>query len=135
MVSYAGAASVNILWPGRSLKRSCDLREAKHNMRVTKVQGGTFMVGGQSLAHRAALEDAGKPGVYNLCKRGKKWELYYTASSASQPVLIIDGRIKEAMSALLDWHKTNSNCKNCVEAGGSSGWDLCAEAQELLAGS
>ena len=103
-------------------------------MKIIKVQGGPFMVGGQPLAHRAVLRDA-KPGVYNLCKQGEKWELYYTANGTSQPVLVKDERLKQAMAALLDWHKTNSNCKNCVELGGSSGWDLCAEAQELLAGS
>ena len=99
-------------------------------MRIVRVEHGTFIVDGQPLAHRAVLADADKPGRYNLCKRAEKWELYYTTTGASQPVLITDGRVKEAMQALLDWHKTK--CKNCVEAAPGQ-WDLCLEAQELLA--
>lgn len=102
-------------------------------MQAIKVQDGTFLVQGQPLAHRAVLADANKPGVYNnLCKRGQKWELYHTASGASQAKLITDERVKEAKRALLEWHK--ANCKDCVERAPGL-WDLCAEAQELLAGS
>jgi hypothetical protein len=103
-------------------------------MQIIRVVRGTFMVGGQPLAHHATLQDDGKPGVYNLCKNGDTWELYYTSDGTS-PAVRADNRLKEAMRALLDWHKKDDNCKDCVERGGGQGWELCLEGQELLAGS
>jgi hypothetical protein len=100
-------------------------------MQITNLQHGCFMVGGHIMSHRAALEDSGKPGVYNLCKRGTDWELYYTQAGTSRSVRVRDQHFKEAMGALLEWHK--GECNNCVELAPDK-WDLCAEAHELLAG-
>jgi hypothetical protein len=94
-------------------------------MQVTKVQHGSLMVGGHALAHCAAFEDSAKPGVYNLCKRGNDWELYYTQAGTSRSVRVMGQRLKEAMAALLEWHK--GECNNCVELAADR-WELCAEA-------
>jgi hypothetical protein len=101
-------------------------------MQVIKVQHEPFMVGGHTLAHRAALEDADKPGVYNLCKHGNDCELYYTQGGTSRSVRVMGQRVKEAMGALLGRHK--ENCNNCVDLEPDKR-ALCAEAHELLAGS
>jgi PAS domain S-box-containing protein len=89
------------------------------------------LIPGETILYQTGFHwiDSNKPGVYNLCKRGKKWELYHTASGASEAKLITDDRLREAKRALLEWHK--ANCKDCVELA-SERWDLCAEAQELL---
>jgi PAS domain S-box-containing protein len=89
------------------------------------------LIPGETILYQAGYHwiDANEPGVYNLCKRGKKWELYYTANGASEAKLITDDRLREAELALLEWHK--ANCQDCVELAPER-WDLCAEAQELL---
>ena len=88
--------------------------------------GDTFKAGRKSFGRCVILTDVKNPGIYNLCKSGRHWELYYTDSSTSQPVLVIDDRVEVAMKALLEWHKLK--CNNCEAAP-----KLCDEAQHLLA--
>src|ERR1700730_13890195 len=94
--------------------------------------GNTFVVPGQSFRRCVNLTDEQMPGVYTLCRSGQFWKLYYTAGATSQPVLVTDERVRQAMRALLEYHK--GKCKNCIEAAPGR-WSLCEEAEHLLAGS
>lgn len=109
-------------------------------MQLIKWHGGSALIGKDRLQQLATLKDDKKGGVYALCRAADssandpKTVLYYTETSMSQPVLIQDESVVEnARKALLDWHKMDDNCKNCVEGSTPGNWDLCEEAQEMLA--
>src|SRR4051812_21273840 len=99
-------------------------------MQVVTRKLGTFLPNRERLESRAQLKDAKQPGVYNLCRHGEKWELYYTASGTSQPLSVTDQRLAEAKQALLNWHRTGQNCDQCVESAPGL-WDDCPESQSL----
>lgn len=79
---------------------------------VLDESGQVFLVDDKKQRHSVAEPIAAK--VRDAIKRG---------ASASE---------RAVKQALLGWHK--GNCKNCVELAPEQ-WDLCGEAQELLAGS
>jgi hypothetical protein len=62
--------------------------EVKRNVRIVRVERGTFIVDGQPLAHRSALEDANKHPDSTISVSGARHGSFTTLQTVPLRVLI-----------------------------------------------